>query len=124
MKEVFCLRAAGGRQDGDDVAVEEEDEHENKDDEDTHQWQHHLINIVFVVTKSDLVYATAGVTSKGDCVSDKAMIKLRSDEEKNHYDNIICRKSRKILMTRMILGLAGVLVMMIEIHVPCLTEDS
>ena len=63
--------------------------------------------------KSDLVYATAGVTSKGECVSDKAMIKLRSDEEKNHYDNIICRKSRKILMTRMILGFVGVLDMVI-----------
>ena len=39
MKEVFCLRAAGGRQDGDDGAVDEddEDEHEDKYDEDTHQ---------------------------------------------------------------------------------------
>ena len=39
IKEVFCLRAAGGRQDGVDVAVgeDDEDEHENKDDEDTHQ---------------------------------------------------------------------------------------
>ena len=39
MEEVFCLRAAGGRQDGDDVAVDE-DEHEDEDedeDEDEHE---------------------------------------------------------------------------------------
>ena len=31
MKEVFCLRAAGGRQDGDDGAVDEDDEDEHED---------------------------------------------------------------------------------------------
>ena len=31
MKEVFCLRAAGGRQDGADVAVDEDDEDEHED---------------------------------------------------------------------------------------------
>ena len=31
MKEVFCLRAAGGRQDGDDGAVDEDDKDEHED---------------------------------------------------------------------------------------------